>query len=337
MFGIYTRLKTMVKRVAKSGPVQAWKDPNFIDVRTLLKELTVEELCETAENYFARINDPEYQLAKPFGSITECPELLLCLAQVLHGLRPAPGMTVLDFGAGTCWTSRFLTQLGCRVIAMDVSPSALEIGKRLFERQPVIGNRPEPQFMVFDGNRMELPDASVDRILCYDMFHHVPNPDHVLAEMGRVLNEGGIAGFSEPGPDHSKMPQSQAEMRNHKVIENDIDIRAIWDAARNSGFTDIQLAVCNGRPFHLSLNDFESYLNGGRGVEKFAHDTRQYMESHRIFFLYKGVPAKSDSRLRDGLMAELKVEFESTTTREGSPFTAQVSRSEEHTSELQSH
>ena len=60
--------------------------------------------------------------------------------------------------------------------------------------------------------------------MCLDAFHHVPNPGLVLAELSRVLKEGGIAGFAEPGPEHSKSPQSQYEMKTFKVVENDVNV-----------------------------------------------------------------------------------------------------------------
>src|SRR5213075_419536 len=101
----------------------------------------------------------------------------------------------------------------------------------------------KPQFLVFDGQHLDLPDASVERVLCLDAFHHVPNPDQVLAELGRVLEPGGIAGFAEPGPEHSRTPQSQYEMKTFGVIENDVDMKAVWEAAHRAGFTDLKVAI----------------------------------------------------------------------------------------------
>jgi 2-polyprenyl-3-methyl-5-hydroxy-6-metoxy-1,4-benzoquinol methylase len=57
-------------------------------------------------------------------------------------------MKILDFGAGSCWSSRYLTQLGLEVIALDVSASVLKIGQELFARHPVFGNQPSPQFYI---------------------------------------------------------------------------------------------------------------------------------------------------------------------------------------------
>src|SRR5205814_5451275 len=132
-------------------------------------------------------------------------------APPLRRLRPGAGMTRPRFGPGACLTAPCLAPLGCEAIALDVPPTALELGTQLFARLPPIGNTPPPRFLVFDGRRIDLPDESVDRIFCFDAFHHVPNPADVMRELGRVLRPGGMAGFSEPGRHHSKGARSQYE------------------------------------------------------------------------------------------------------------------------------
>lgn len=293
---------------------------DFIDVRQLIRELSVEELCQTAEDFFARLNNWDYLHAKPFAAINETPELLVCFAQVVQGLNLLPGMTILDFGAGSCWTSRFLSQLGLEVIALDVSPSALKIGRELYKRQPLVGDQPAPRFLQFDGRRFDLPDESVDRVSCWDAFHHVPNAGQVIKEMGRVLRQGGIAGFSEPGPEHSKAPQSQYEMRTNRVIENDINVREIWAEAQAAGFTDIKVALFNPNPFVLPLEEFEAFLSGQDAGGRYVAETRQQVQHRRVFFLFKGESsAPPDSRQREGLLAELYVELASACVAAGEP------------------
>ncbi len=283
----------------------------FIDVKQLIAESSVDELNQLAEAYFARTEDWTFHLSKPFGSIDEAPPLLINFAVVLQGLELCRGLRVLEFGAGTCWASRYLSQLGCAVIAMDISPTALKIGKQLYERQPVFGNMPEPQFLLFDGYRIDLPDNSVDRIMCLHALHHVPNPQTVLLEFGRVLKEGGIAGFAEPGPEHSRSPQSQDEMRTFGVVENDVDISQIWSDAEAAGFTDIKLSVFNVPPFLISPNDFERLLKGGEPGKHFGQATAAFLKEQRTFFLYKGQPPATDSRFPGGLSAKIKLQPES--------------------------
>jgi len=89
----------------------------MISQRTVIKNNSVEELCQTAENYFKSIPDPTPQMAKPFRSLFEAPEKIQNLGLLLSGLNLGRTMTVLDFGAGTCWLSRFLNQLQYRTIS----------------------------------------------------------------------------------------------------------------------------------------------------------------------------------------------------------------------------
>ncbi|HUP63264.1 MAG TPA: methyltransferase domain-containing protein [Thermoanaerobaculia bacterium] len=277
-----------------------------IDVKKLIAGTPIEELNRTAEAYFSSLTDWEDHLAKPFSRADDAPQLLINLGVTLQGLSLTPGMTVLEFGAGTGWLSRFLTQLGCRAILMDVSPTALQIARTLYEKQPPIGDRPAPRFLVFDGRRIDLPDASVDRIVAFDAFHHAPNPEDVLREFGRVLKPAGIAAFAEPGPEHSKTAQSQYEMRTYGVVENDIDIHAIWEAAQRAGFADLKLAAYNVPPFHLSLAEYDDLLAAGDAYARWAESTRAFLHNVRDFFLTKAGVAEIDSRHAAGLRATIE-------------------------------
>jgi SAM-dependent methyltransferase len=240
-------------------------------------------------------------LTKPFSQPHEVPSLLAGMAAVLDGLRLFPGAAVLEFGAGTGWLSRFLTQLGCRVTLLDVSPTALAIARELYERLPVIGDRPPPQFLLFDGRRIDLPDGSIDRILCFHAVHHVPDPAGMIREFARVLGPGGIAGFAEPGPTHSKAPFSQFEMRTYQVVENDVDVHHLWRVARDSGFSSIELALFQSPPLRVSVAEFEDFLAGGETTASWVAEARLFLRNTRTFFLTKGGIAAADSRRADGL------------------------------------
>jgi SAM-dependent methyltransferase len=277
----------------------------MIDVRELIARTSIDDLNRTAEEYFSSLTEWEHHLAKPFAKPDEAPPILIGVATLLQGLRLVPGMTVLEFGAGTGWLSRFLTQLGCRVILLDVSATALQIARDLYERQPPIGDRPAPRFLQFDGRRIGLEDASVERILCFDAFHHAPNPDDVLREFGRVLKPGGIAAFAEPGPRHSRTPLSQFEMRTYGVIENDVDIHALWRTAQSCGFRDLKLALFHAAPFHVSLDEYEDLLAGGVAAAKWVAATRVFLRDVRSFFLFKEGTERIDSRSPSGLAADV--------------------------------
>jgi SAM-dependent methyltransferase len=310
---------TIVEPAGEPAVTEAPPDA-LINVGELIARTSIDDLNRTAEEYFASLKEWDHHLAKPFSKADETPPILTAVATLLQGLRLTPGMTVLEFGAGTGWLSRFLTQLGCRVILLDVSPTALRIAGELYERQPPIGERPAPQFLPFDGRRIDLPDGSVERIISFDAFHHAPNPDDVLREFGRVLKPGGIAAFAEPGPRHSRTPLSQFEMRTYGVVENDIDIHAIWRTAQTCGFRDLKLVVFHGPPFHVSLDDYEDLLAGGATSAKWVASTRVFLRDVRSFFLFKEGSERLDSRSTSGLASDVTATLVSSPAIEGQPI-----------------
>lgn len=281
----------------------------LIDVGDLIARSSIDELNRAADEYFAKLSDWSFHLAKPFSNISDTPHLLINLGTAIQMMRLAPGLRILDFGAGTGWTSRYLTQLGCEVILLDVSKTALDIARDLYGRQPVIGSQPEPRYLEFDGRRIDLPDGSVERILSFDAFHHAPNPYNVIREFGRVLAPGGIAAFVEPGPEHSKSAQSQSEMRNFGVIENDVDIHAIARAAREAGFSDLRLAAFNIPPYHVSLDEYDDLLQGGETYLRWAEATRAFLRNARSFYLVREGDERLDSRYGEGLAASIEIEM----------------------------
>jgi SAM-dependent methyltransferase len=290
-----------------------------IDVASVMAGTSIEQLNRDAESYFSTLTDREHHLTKPFSRPHETPALLSDMAAVLQGLDVVPGLTVLEFGAGTGWLSRYLTQLGCRTILLDVSPTALQIARELYDRLPIIGDRPAPEFLLFDGHHIDRADGSVDRILCYHSFHHVADPAAMIREFGRVLAPGGVAGFAEPGPRHSRSPFSQFEMRSYNVVENDVDVHDLWRVARASGFRDIKLAVFNALPFHVSLEEFEDFLAGGPTTTRWTASTRLFMRNGRTFFLVKDGAAPVDSRWADRLAATIHATLASSPAVAGRP------------------
>ena len=290
----------------------------------IIARYSVEGLIETADEYYRGITDPTALMRRPFAYLHEAPVLLQNLGALLAGLQLGKTMTVLEFGAGTCWLSRCLQQLDCQPICCDVSQAALDIGRRLFAEHPIIGPAPfAPVFLPFDGHRIELDDQSVDRIVCFDAFHHVPNADEVIGEFGRVLRDGGIAGFSEPGRDHSRSPQAQYEMRDHRVLENDIDLRAIFAAARDAGFTQLTARVSND--LEVSLDHYEA-ITERRGDDvrgMIWSNTSDTMRSRTVFFLHKG-EVRRDSRSHVGLAHAMRAARADDAVASGRPLTVDL-------------
>jgi 2-polyprenyl-3-methyl-5-hydroxy-6-metoxy-1,4-benzoquinol methylase len=280
----------------------------------------LETFNRAAETYFTSLTDWEHHLAKPFSQMEETPALLMSLAVLLQALRLTPGMTVLEFGAGSGWLSRFLTQMGCRVVLLDVSPTALRIARELYARQPVLGSHPAPEFLEFDGRRIALPDASVDRVICFDAFHHAPNPREIIREFGRILVDGGIAGFAEPGPRHAEAPRSQFESQTYGVVELDVDVHDVWRTAKTCGFRDLRMSVFHGPPYQVSLEEYEELVAGGRAQDAWLVSTRKFLRHVRSFCLIKEGASRADSRAPGGLACDIRASLVSAPAVAGQPI-----------------
>jgi SAM-dependent methyltransferase len=278
-----------------------------IDPQKLIKNLSVENLCDTAERFYQSIPNPIPHMGKPFSALHEAPDLLCRLGLLLSGLKLGKSMIVLDFGAGTCWLSRFLNQLQCVTISVDPSLAALEMGKKLFKEYPIIGKTLiPPQFLHFRGHRIDIEDESVDRVICFDTFHHIPNQKEVLNEFFRVLKPGGIAGFCEPGPYHSQAAQSQHDMREHGVLENDILLSEIKQLAVEAGFSDLYLKQVNHPGIELNYDDYVELAFHKNLPQKVADHVLISVTHATVFFLVKGKYAP-DSRSHLGLKHTLDI------------------------------
>lgn len=127
--------------------------------------------------YIAMLEDPkrdEYQ--KPH--------------EVLMALDIQPGETIADIGSGSGYfTLRFAAHVGDkgRVYAVDVDP---EMVRRLNRRVRDAGVR-NVQTVLSEPNDPLLPDASVDRFVVVDTWHHIDRPVEYLALMKKMLKPGG--------------------------------------------------------------------------------------------------------------------------------------------------
>jgi len=110
--------------------------------------------------------------------------------EVLKALALRPGETVADVGAGSGYFAvRFARAVGPggRVYAVDVSPDMVRhLNRRV--RDEKIGNLVT---VLSDADDPLLPDASVDRVVVVDTWHHVEDHVKYLAHLRRVLRPGG--------------------------------------------------------------------------------------------------------------------------------------------------
>ncbi|WP_269716681.1 class I SAM-dependent methyltransferase [Caulobacter sp. NIBR2454] len=283
----------------------------FIDVKKLIEAYPFEDHVRRADEYFRTIDDPwVHHFRKPYHEIHDTAATLSGFAAVLKLGKFKPGHVIVDFGCGAGWLSAALSMMRCKPIGLDISEGGLDMARRFVNEHPLLST----QDIRFEAIRKEksvpLDDASVDRVICFDSFHHVSDQAAYLNEFHRVLAPGGLAIFHEPGPRHSRTDQSQLEMREFAVIENDIFIEDIWADAQKAGFVGIEMAVFNEIPLTVDLKGFNRGIKGLLApwtYYKLGLQLMRQMNDKRVFVLRKAGPLDGSSRFADQLGGRLEV------------------------------
>jgi SAM-dependent methyltransferase len=114
---------------------------------------------------------------------------------LVRELDPQPGDTVLELAAGpgeTGFAAAALLGPEGRLVSSDRSPAMVEVGRR---RAAGLGLE-NVEHRVLDAEALDLPDASVDRVICRWGYMLMLEPDRALAETRRVLRLGGRLVFA---------------------------------------------------------------------------------------------------------------------------------------------
>ena len=123
--------------------------------------------------------------------------------RVVAALDPKPGETVLELAAGTGETgfaAAGMVGSDGRLLSTDFSPAIVDAARR---RGAELGLE-NVDYRVLDAERMDLPDASIDGVLCRYGYMLMGDPAAALAETRRVLKPGGRLSFAVVGaPDRN--------------------------------------------------------------------------------------------------------------------------------------
>ena len=103
-------------------------------------------------------------------------------AQAVGWMVPRSAASVLDLGAGTGKLTESLVAPGRTVYAVDPSSEMLRV---LADKLPDVDAR------VGNGERIPLPDASIDVVTVAQAWHWM-DEDRAAAEIARVLRPGGV-------------------------------------------------------------------------------------------------------------------------------------------------
>jgi len=120
--------------------------------------------------------------------------------QMLDLARIRPGQRVLDIAAGAGEPAVSAAErVGPRghVLATDISEGILELALQVARERGLT----QIETRVMDGEKLSLPDASFDAVVCRLGLMYMPHPVTALGEWRRVLRTGGRAAvvvFSTP-------------------------------------------------------------------------------------------------------------------------------------------
>lgn len=92
------------------------------------------------------------------------------------------GSRVLDLGCGSGVFSHYLSKLGMKMTAVDISSKLVELGRQRY---------PDVVFQTGDAENLEFKDGTFDCIFLGGVIHHFPNPHNLIKEAARVLKPAG--------------------------------------------------------------------------------------------------------------------------------------------------
>jgi ubiquinone/menaquinone biosynthesis C-methylase UbiE len=154
-------------RVAEPSPPE-------IDVEALNDRLALEH---PIDDYYARSPWPIRLVEKRRLSI------------IRDFMGEVDGLEVVEVGSGGGHVLRMFPH--ARLTAIDVSDLYLDLA-----RKKLAGY--EARFLKGEVDKMDLPPASFDRVICTEVLEHVVDPRAILAAIARLLRPSGIAVITVP-------------------------------------------------------------------------------------------------------------------------------------------
>ena len=99
------------------------------------------------------------------------------------------GLELAEVGSGGGHVLRMFPD--ARLTAIDVSSAFLEIAQKTLTGYDV-------RFIKGEVDKLDLPSASFDRIICTEVLEHTQDPEAILAPIARLLRPYGVAVITVP-------------------------------------------------------------------------------------------------------------------------------------------
>ncbi len=97
-----------------------------------------------------------------------------------------PQAVVADIGTGTGFVAAGLAPRARKVYGFDANPEMLDVARKN------LAGFPNVELKQADGDRLPLPDGSLDGVFANMYLHHAPEPIRAIQEMARLLKPGGV-------------------------------------------------------------------------------------------------------------------------------------------------
>ncbi len=208
---------------------------------------------QKSKAYFAEVAENWDEMRSGFFT-----ETMRDAAIALAGL--APGDVVADVGTGTGFVIQGLAPRVARVYGFDESPEMLAVARRN------LAGFDNVELRQVRGDRLPLPDGSLDAVFGNMVLHHVPDPLAAITEMVRLLRSGGRLVLTDL--DAHDQTWMREEMADRWLGFEREDVREWFSLA---GLSDVQVDCAQGKCSAASPQggdlDLDVFVAYGKKVE----------------------------------------------------------------------
>jgi len=172
-----------------------------------------------------------------FSSLTDYCLHLVHLKAYQEAALLGNGKRILDLGCNNGYGSAVLGEACSQVVAVDVSPTAIEDAQRRFGSRGI-------DFRVYDGQNIPFDNQSFDMVVSFQVIEHLQDTASYLTEITRVLRPSGLALFTTPNAairlDRYMKPWNEFHVREYRADELADLLKVVFDEVNIRGLFAIE-------------------------------------------------------------------------------------------------